>query len=163
MVTSVPEVCVAVTTADCVPVLLYAPDQMVVAAIHAGWRGTVADIVGKTVAYMQEQYNCKPELMKAVVAPCIHAEAFEVGEEVAKSFESLTNRMPGVAFIHPVTHKYHPDLPEINRLLLLERGLSAENIEVSPFCTYTHNDSFYSARKQGIRSGRMLTGILKKQ
>ena len=86
LVTDVPEVCIAVSTADCVPVLLYAPDVKAVAAVHAGWRGTVLRIAGKTVRILMDEYGADPRLMKAGIAPSIGPEAFEVGEEVVDAF-----------------------------------------------------------------------------
>ena len=82
LATNVPGVCIAVSTADCVPVLLYAPDVKAVAAVHAGWRGTVQRIVAKTVRYLMDEYGADPRFMKAGIAPSIGPEAFEVGEEV---------------------------------------------------------------------------------
>ena len=67
LVTDVPEVCIAVSTADCVPVLLYAPDVKAVAAVHAGWRGTVLRIAGKTVRILMDEYGADPRLMKAAL------------------------------------------------------------------------------------------------
>ena len=75
LVTDVPEVCIAVSTADCVPVLLYAPDVKAVAAVHAGWRGTVLRIAGKTVRILMDEYGADPRLMKAGIAPSIGPEA----------------------------------------------------------------------------------------
>ena len=84
--TSLPQVCVSVSTADCVPILLYAPDTKTVAAIHAGWRGTVLQIAAKTVRQMSRETGCNPELIQAAIGPSISQEAFEVGEEVVEAF-----------------------------------------------------------------------------
>ena len=89
LVTDVPDVCIAVSTADCVPVLLYAPDVKAVAAVHAGWRGTVLRIAGKTVRILMDEYGADPRLMKAGIAPSIGPEAFEVGEEVVDAFREV--------------------------------------------------------------------------
>ena len=86
LATNVPDVCVAVSTADCVPVLLYAPDVKAVAAVHTGWRGTVQQIAAKTVRFLIEEYDADPLLMKAGIAPSIGQDAFEVGEEVVEAF-----------------------------------------------------------------------------
>lgn len=87
LVTNVPDVCVAVSTADCVPVLLYAPDRKVVAAVHAGWRGTVLHIARKAASLMIEAYDCDPTQLVAGIGPSISQAAFEVGEEVVKAFQ----------------------------------------------------------------------------
>lgn len=159
LVTNVPDVCIAVATADCVPVLLYAPDVKAVAAVHAGWRGTVQQIAAKTVRFLVEEYNADPSLMKAGIAPSISQEAFEVGEEVVEAFREAGFDMQRILKRKEETGKAHIDLWEANRLQLLNSGLVAENIEVAGICTYTHHDEFFSARRLGIRSGRMLSGI----
>ena len=142
LVTDVPEVCIAVSTADCVPVLLYAPDVKAVAAVHAGWRGTVLRIAGKTG-----------------IAPSIGPEAFEVGEEVVDAFREAGFEMSCILKRDADTGKAHIDLWEANRLQLLTEGLSAGNIELAGICTYAHPDEFFSARRLGIKSGRILSGI----
>ena len=159
LVTAEPGVCIAVTTADCVPILLYAPDRNVVAAIHAGWRGTVAGIAGKTASYLCSAYNCDPGLLQVAIGPCISANIFEVGSEVVQAFTDIIVDIPGVAFVHPDSGKVHLDLAGINAGLLRQVGVRSENMELSGICTYS-DDSFFSARRQGISSGRMLTGIM---
>ncbi|MCD8042370.1 MAG: peptidoglycan editing factor PgeF [Tannerellaceae bacterium] len=159
LVTTVPGVCIAVTTADCVPLLLYAPDKQVVAAVHAGWRGTVAGITTRTVRYLLSQYGCDPAQIQVGIGPCISFEVFEVGDEVVVAFEDILSRMPDTCNVHPETGKSHLDLTRINAGLLREEGVLPENIEFADLCTYTHEADFFSARRQGIHSGRMLSGI----
>ncbi len=163
LVTDIPGVCVAVSTADCVPVLVYAPDKKVVAAIHAGWRGTVKQIVAKTIACMADRYSCDPSRMMAGIAPSIGQAAFEVGEEVADAFRTTGVDMDRIMKRHPQTGKAHIDLWEANRIQLLQAGLQADRIEVSGICTYQHDKDFFSARRLGIKSGRILSGILIKE
>ena len=86
IISSLPSVCIGVSTADCVPILLYDTERKIVAAIHAGWRGTVQRIVEKTVAYMQDKYSTSPHAIMAVICPSIGVEAFEVGDEVYDAF-----------------------------------------------------------------------------
>lgn len=159
LVTDVPGICVAISTADCVPVLLYAPDRKVVAAIHAGWRGTVLGIAAKTARLMVERYACDPAELIAGIGPSIGPEAFEVGEEVVKAFEDGGAPMARILHRHPDTHKAHIDLWAANRFLLLEAGLSPARIEIAGICTYTCHEDYFSARRLGIKSGRILTGI----
>lgn len=160
LITDVPGVCVAVSTADCVPVLVYAPDKKVVAAIHAGWRGTVKQIVAKTVGCMIARYGCDPSRMLAGIAPSISRESFEVGDEVAEAFQATGVDMTRIMERNARTGKPHIDLWEANRIQLLEVGLLPEHIEISGICTYLHHDDFFSARRLGIKSGRMLSGIM---
>ena len=159
LVTDVPEVCVAVSTADCVPLLLYAPDQGVVAAVHAGWRGTVLRIAAKTVRFMADRYGCDPGLICAGIGPSIGREAFEVGEEVVEAFRACDFDMNLVCMRNPATGKAHIDLWEANRSLLMIAGLSSDRIEISGICTYTRHADYFSARRLGIKSGRILSGI----
>lgn len=159
LVTNVPDVCVAVSTADCVPVLLYAPDVKAVAAVHAGWRGTVQQIVRKTVHFLIEKYGADPRLMKAGIGPSIGPDAFEVGEEVVDAFREAGFEMSRILERSTETDKAHIDLWEANRLQLVAAGLTYENIELAGICTYTHSDDFFSARRLGGKSGRVLSGI----
>lgn len=162
LVTDVPNICIAVSTADCVPVLLYAPDVKVVAAIHAGWRGTVQQIVKKTVQYLVDNYAIEVRQLKAGIAPSISQESFEVGEEVVEAFRSTGIDMECILQRNMKTGKAHIDLWEANRIQLLACGLSPENIEVAGICTYIHHEEFFSARRLGIKSGRILSGIMLK-
>lgn len=159
LITSISGVCVAVSTADCVPVLLYAPDKKVVASIHAGWRGTVQRIGAKAALYIKEQYGADLSLMLAGIGPSIDRDSFEVGEEVVDAFckakfdSSIINKRNIKA------EKAHIDLWEANRLQLITVGLKSEHIEVSGISTFTYVDDFFSARRLGKDCGRMLSGI----
>ena len=157
LMTAVPEVCIGVSTADCVPVLLYDRRQRAAAAIHAGWRGTVQRIVEKTLAQMMAVYGSQATDITAQIGPCIHLESFEVGDEVYQAFETEGFPMP------PISRKYekwHIDLPACNRQQLLAGGVPASNIHISPVCTFQQSESYFSARRLGINSGRIYTGIV---
>lgn len=157
LVTAEANLCLMVLTADCVPVLLYDRECHAIAAIHAGWRGTAAGIVGKTVNLLQERYGSDPRNILAGIAPAIGKCCFEVGEEVAKVFQARYARqveegkLPG---------KYRVDLSGINTLQLLEAGLKAEHIEQAGICTLCHPTDFFSYRYAGAAAGRFGTGIL---
>ena len=157
LVTDIPGYCLCVSTADCVPVLLYDSQKKVIAAIHAGWRGTVARIVEKTVSVMNKRYGSQGKDLIACIGPSISLEAFEVGDEVYQTFYDAGFDMDLIARKEA---KWHIDLWEANRQQLLTHGVKSENIEISGICTYSNNDDFFSARRQGIRSGRILSGIL---
>lgn len=159
LITDCPGLYVAVSTADCVPVLLYAPDCRAIAAVHAGWRGTVKDIAGKTVRRMIEAYGCDPSQIRAGIGPSIGPDAFEVGEEVVEAFRLSGADLSAIAFRHPLTGRSHINLWEANRLQLLRAGLSPAHIEVAGLCTFTHSDRFFSARRLGVACGRMWSGI----
>ena len=150
-------VCIGVSTADCIPVLLYDPIQRASCAIHAGWRGTVQRIVEKAVARMTEVFGSDPQNLIAQIGPGIHLESFEVGDEVYQTFEKEGFPME---LISKKYEKWHIDLPECNRLQLVAAGMPETHIAVSPVCTFQQSDTFFSARKLSINSGRIFTGIL---
>ena len=163
--TQLSKTCVAVSTADCVPVLLYDRGTNTVAAIHAGWRGTVKRIVEHTLDEMITVLGTRPSDVYAVVGPSISLASFEVGDEVYDSFAEAGFPMSRLAARFPAKgisengEKWHIDLWEANRIQLLEKVILPEHIHVSGICTFLHDDEFFSARRLGIRSGRILNGI----
>lgn len=163
VVTIMPNVCLCVSTADCVPVLLYDSARGVIASVHAGWRGTVGKIVAHTMEAMREKYGTRPADVYAIIGPCISLEAFEVGIEVYEAFEHVGYDMEQIAHWYPEKEKYHIDLPMANRLQLLAEGVPLAQIHDSRICTYTQHQNFFSARRLGIGSGRILNGIVMKQ
>ncbi|UKK59403.1 peptidoglycan editing factor PgeF [Prevotella communis] len=157
LMTNVEEVCIGVSTADCIPVLLYDPRQRAVCAVHAGWRGTVMRIVEQSIARMTEVYGTSPQDLIAQIGPGIHLESFEVGDEVYQAFEDAGFPMEKISKKY---EKWHLDLPECNRLQLIAAGVPDAHISVSPVCTYMQADTYFSARRLGIESGRIFTGII---
>lgn len=157
--TNVPGVCVAVSTADCIPVLVYDPEHHAAAAIHAGWRGTVAKIVRKTVEEMAMAYGTRPEALLCIIGPGISAGNFEVGEEVYAQFVEAGFPMEQIA-TRPGNAKPHLDLWTANRIELESTGVAPENIHVDGTCTFAHSDEYFSARHDGAATGRMLNGII---
>lgn len=164
LITTLPHVCIGVSTADCIPVLCLDPIRRVVAAIHAGWRGTVEGIVGRTIERMQAVYGTCPSDLRAVIGPGISLEAFEVGDEVYAAFAECHFPMNRLAVRFPVHQglgeKWHIDLWEANRGQLTAAGVPDEQILCTGICTYTHYDEFFSARRLGIDSGRIFNGIM---
>jgi YfiH family protein len=147
-------ICIGVSTADCVPILIYDATTRTAAAIHAGWRGTLNRIAEKTASEISHDLT----RARAVIGPCISLDAFEVGDEVYEAFSSADFPMHLIAKRY--TEKWHIDLWEANRLQLLACGLRPENIIISGVCTYTSHDRFFSARRLGIKSGRIFNGII---
>lgn len=170
VMTDVGEVCVGVSTADCIPVLLYDEEHGAVCAVHAGWRGTLERILLKTVAEMRLAYHTRPDRLRAVIGPGISLAAFEVGQEVYDAFLSAGFDMRGISVRMPLMHsagdaseppmKWHIDLKECNRLQLLDAGVKAERIHVSDVCTYSDSGNYFSARKLGAKSGRIYTAAM---
>ncbi len=150
-------VCVGVSTADCIPVLLYDTEHRAVCAVHAGWRGTVARIAQKAIAEMRAAFGTRPQAVRAVIGPGISKENFEVGDEVYEAFTSAGFDMEAIA---ERQEKWHIDLPACNRLQLEAAGIAPDHIILSGICTYGHPDDWFSARRQGTASGRIYTGIL---
>lgn len=159
LITDIREVCIGITTADCVPVLLYDPVKKVIAAIHAGWRGTVQHIVSVTVRDMVMRFGVSPADIFAAIGPSIGQEQFEVGDEVYEAFRDSYVDVDRLSMKHPGTGKYHIDLWEANRIDLFDAGVPAEHIEIAGLCTRTHSDIFFSARDLGVKSGRFVSGI----
>jgi hypothetical protein len=150
-------VTLCVSTADCIPVLLYDRRTQAIAAIHAGWRGTVGRIIERTIRVMAQEFGTQGSDLTACIGPGISKEAFEVGDEVYEAFRTAGFDMPRIAERRA---KWHLDLWEANRLQLLSAGVPAERIELAGICTYQHYEEYFSARRMGIHSGRILTGIV---
>ncbi len=159
LITNINGLCLCILTADCTPVLLHDPVQKVIAAVHAGWKGTARDIVGKTVQKMKENYHCNAQDIKAIIGPCISKNVYEIGENVFKEFINLPIDLKS-AFTELPQQKFLLDLKLSNKLLLRNKGICEENIITSPNCTFTENNKFYSARKDGFNTGRMVSGIM---
>ncbi|WP_439555385.1 peptidoglycan editing factor PgeF [Dyadobacter sp.] len=153
LITQIKGIQLAVTVADCTPILLLDPTSNAAAAIHAGWRGTVGRIVFKTISKMQELYGSKPENCLAYIGTCIDECSFEVGEDVAQHFENNYKRWD------EGKGKFFVDLKKSNQAQLLEAGLAAENIEISPYSTVLNNEDYFSYRNENGVTGRMLATI----
>ena len=155
-------VCIGVSTADCIPVLLYDEAHHAVCAVHAGWRGTVARICQQAVVAMTRAYGSRSEQLRAQIGPGISLDSFEVGQEVYDAFRTASFDMAAISRRYPAgeDEKWHIDLPECNRLQLIAAGLPAESISVSAVSTYRQPDRYFSARRLGINSGRLFTGII---
>jgi polyphenol oxidase len=152
--------CIAVLTADCVPVLLYDTKQHAIAAIHAGWRGTIQKIVPKTIRLMAEQYNSKPSEILACMGPSISWENYEIGTDVADEFRKVFGNESKIIRVNTITGKTHLDLWEANYRLMIDSGIRDEHIEISRICTFKNHKSFYSARRDGIACGRFASCIM---
>jgi YfiH family protein len=153
LITNIPNIQLAVTIADCTPVLICDPVKKTVAAIHAGWRGTVQEIVLKTVLTLQKEYGSDPQDCLAYVGTCIDECSFEVGEDVACNFVSDFKRWD------EQKKKFFVDLKSANKDQLLRAGIKPENIEVSPFSTVLNNNDYFSYRHENGLTGRMLATI----
>ena len=157
LITNVPGVCIGVSTADCIPIIIYDPEHHAAGVVHSGWRGTVANIAYATVAAMTMAYHSQPESLLAVIGPGISRKNFEVGDDVYEPFAAAGYPMDAIA---ERMDKWHIDLPNCCRLQLESTGIPSANIRLTDICTYDQTDDFFSARKLGTLSGRILTGIV---
>ena len=157
VMTDLKGVCIGVSTADCIPILLYDGTHHACCAVHAGWRGTVKRIVQKAVEALASTYGTSPQQLKVVIGPGISLKSFEVGDEVYEQFAQAGFDMARIACKY---EKWHIDLWECNKRQLMEVGVSETDIHVAGICTYIHHDDFFSARRLGINSGRIFSGIM---
>jgi hypothetical protein len=181
-ITSTPGFLIAIQTADCIPVLVADRKKRVVAAFHAGWRGTVKRIVELGIGRMRLEFGSRPEDLIAAIGPGAAQCCYAVGEEVLSEFEAqfsyarelvrevfdsdpvrtkypmlfLTQRAPGHS---PIGPSLHLDLIEANRRQLLDAGLGASAISVTGGCTNCHTDLFFSHRASRGHAGRMMSVI----
>lgn len=177
--TNRPGLLLAVQTADCVPILLADLKKRAVAAVHAGWRGTLQRIVAKTIGKMQMQFGSKPADLLAAIGPSIGGCCYEVGTEVASEFRSQfsnasdwfdelrTGDEPNpLQWLNmaPPGHQPPPknvllNLRKANRAQLLNAGLREQNIVVNDLCTACRRDLLFSYRKEGGATGRLMSVI----
>ncbi len=177
--TNRPGLLLSVQTADCVPILLVDPKKRAIAAVHAGWRGTLQRIVVKAIGRMYMQFGTNPADLLAAIGPSIGGCCYEVGTEVATQFQSQFAEAPEwfdefrtgdepnpIQWLNmmPPGHQPPPknvllDLREANRAQLLGAGLRPLNIFVSDLCTACRRDLLFSYRKEGAASGRLLSVI----
>lgn len=144
---------VAARTADCVPVLIAHPPSGDVAAVHAGWRGSIAGVVVRAVEAMSHA----PRELIAAIGPHIRVDAFEIGEEVAVRMESAA---PGRLVVDRRSDKPHGDLARLITYQLLAAGLPAELIEDVGGCTFSETTHFFSHRRDRGNTGRHLSAIV---
>jgi YfiH family protein len=153
-VTNLKGIMLGVQTADCVPILIADSSGSAVAAIHAGWRGTAARIVEATIARLRERFSIAPESLIASIGPHIGVCCYEVGQDVVEAIanSSLFDQKPEWP-------KPHLNLAEANRLQLRNAGLADHQVEISSLCTRCREDLFHSYRRDGKKTGHMLSVI----
>lgn len=157
-------VTLGIKTADCVPILFEAErggEIIAVGAVHAGWRGTVADIAGKCVERFCLEFGAEPSCIRVAIGPCIHACCYEVSSDVYDAVKEDLGGEIAERFVVPSGKegKYACDLAGINRELLLRRGILAENIEIIDECTCCAPEKFFSHRYSNGQRGTMLNVI----
>jgi len=153
LITDIPHIALCILTADCVPILLYDTKKKVIAAIHAGWKGTQSEIAYKTVRKMQQHYGSNPKDILAGIAPSIGKCCYEVDQNVAQHFFHIPKSST------PIGDKYMLDLPYINQTQLLRAGVQKRHIKMSHICTACEVEQFFSYRKEHGCSGRFMSII----
>ncbi len=162
LVTSLRGIAIGINTADCVPLLLADPSAGVIAAAHAGWKGTKMRIASRTVEAMI-QLGANASNIFAAFGPSICQSCFEVGDEVVEQFAEAGFCIHNITTHHSQTGKAHIDLLAANRIALIESGLNPEHITPTNPCTRCNHQRYFSARRLGINSGRIFSGIMLKQ
>ncbi len=153
LITDVPGAAIAVRTADCIPILLVDTRKRAVAAVHAGWRGTVQGIAAKAVGAMADRFGSRPRDMLAAVGPGIGPCCYEVGEEVAVQFCDMFPERSNWA------GQTHVDLAEANRRQLVSAGLAEDAVWAAGLCTVCLAQEFFSWRREREKAGRMVSVI----
>ena len=158
LITNDSNVAVMMTHADCLAVVLCDPQMRAVGVVHAGWRGTVADVSGAAVRQMVESFGSGPEEILAFIGPGICVDCYTVGDEVVERWQE---RMPasGATAVSRPNGAWHFDLVEANRLQLRAGGLREDAIERSLVCTRCDGASWFSHRGQGPLTGRFASII----
>jgi YfiH family protein len=154
MITDNPGIALAISIADCVPILLYESEKRVIAGVHSGWRGAEKKILVKAMKKLEE-YGCSAENIVAYIGPSINKNVYEIGKEVAGLFEEK--------YFYERGNKLFLDIAGINLDILFNFGVKKNNIQVSRLCTFAMKDIFHSYRRDGEKSGRSLAFIAMKE
>lgn len=155
LITSLVNQPIGVFSADCLPVLMF--NEKVCAAVHAGWRGTLLDICGKSVQAFANQYDQAAESLKACIGPCIGQCCLEMGDEIYREFVAA-NKDYQQFFTR--RKKWHLNLRALNRFQLLRAGMKNENIYEKEDCTFCQEKDFFSFRRQKQRNGSMFSFVV---
>jgi len=158
VVTDAPGLGLVVHTADCVPLLMWAPDVDAVAAVHAGWRGTLEEVAAAAVDTLVRDKRHDPETLRVAIGPSIRACCFEVGDEVVDAFVDAGREKEVISRPGP-RRRRHVDLVSDNRRQLLRMGVPAEQIYDCGRCTACEGARFYSYRREGKGVGRLMGAI----
>jgi len=145
--------------ADCVPVFFYVPNQEIIGIAHAGWKGTTLRIVDNMVQTLRKNWSVLPEEIYAAIGPSIHQCCYEVDSKVIEQVYSVLGKDGDRAIKMNSEDRGMLNLQETNRILLEKAGVLPDHIEVSHLCTGCRTDLFFSHRKEGGKTGRMVAFI----
>jgi len=153
------DLAICVKTADCVPVFIADRVKKVIAAVHAGWRGSALGISAKAVRLLQDNYGSSPQDILAAIGPSIGQCCYQVDEAVADNFLKQEDN-ENILFAAKKAGKWMLDLAEANRRQILHSGIPEENIDVSDLCTVCNQDKFFSHRGSGGITGRQISFMM---
>lgn len=156
MITDIQDVPLMIYTADCVPIVLVDKKRKIIADIHAGWRGTYAEIVVKTIKSMLNNFGSNPEDIVAIIGPAIGPCCYEVSKELVDKFNTIVTNKDFKFYIIK-EDRFYIELTKINSYLLEKCGVKKENIQNLNICTSCQNDKFYSYRKDNKTDKRIGT------
>lgn len=154
MITSVTNLGLVISTADCAPIFIYDSVQKIITAVHSGWRGTQKRILKKTLIKLQKEFNTKPEYLFVYIGPSISQKNYEVGKDVAQLFNEK--------YILQKENKLFLDVLSVNVDFINEFGIPKNQIEISELCTFNEKELLHSYRRDGIKSGRAIGVIAMK-
>jgi purine-nucleoside/S-methyl-5'-thioadenosine phosphorylase / adenosine deaminase len=152
IISAQPGLAACVSVADCVPILIGDPRSGAVAAVHAGWRGTLAHTAERAVEALAREVGAHPGDLLAAIGPAIGPCCYEVSPDLARVFRDDLG--PRVAEPHSGCTRV--DLWLANEIVLRKAGLSGERIEVLGRCTACEPDTFFSHRRDRGRTGRQV-------
>ena len=155
LTTGAPRILLAVKTADCVPVIIGDPRTGACAAIHAGWRGTLASIATRALERLSAEYGTRAEDARAAIGPAALQCCYEVGSEVIEAFHEAFPQEAAALFIPTRARHARIDLHRANREQLIAAGLRPERIHTLPLCTMCRTDLFFSYRREKRERGRV--------
>lgn len=156
-ISNVPDVPLTIFTADCVPIFILDPVRKAIGLVHAGWRGTLCRMIERVVTMMGEEYGSRPEDLIVALGPSIGSCCYRVGEEVIIAFQEQFPDWPSFISSKLAGEKWTLDLWEANRVQLIRAKVKDSNIINSRMCTSCHNDVFFSLRRDGSPTGRMMS------
>jgi YfiH family protein len=154
LVASEPGWTLRISVADCVPLLLAAPERGVVAAVHAGWRGTAAGIVAATLSHLHDRFGVRPGELHAAIGPAISGPRYQVGPEVVLALREAGAPASVATADAEADGRYRVSVPEAVRALLIRGGVAADRIHAGRWCTASDPERFYSHRRDAGRTGR---------
>ena len=150
-ITDDPNLLLVISTADCAPLLFHDPVRKVVAAAHAGWRGTVQSVARNVVAALVEHYGSNPADLRVAFGPSIAGPCYQVGPEVAAAFAE--QGFPEAVIPPDDAGRYRLDISAANRFVLTQTGVPEANIFDLNVCTHCEPGRFYSHRRDGLKRG----------